>query len=476
MTVERAEAPLTPPARTPSPANGIPAQVAQLLAGEVVNKGLRFAATIVLARALTPADFGLLNVAIAISGIVLIVSSLGLPDLGARDVAVAPSEAGWLYGRILAARLSALAGLSGVCFLLAAVVWPDRAALLALAALMAAFMTSSGDWLARGLSRMAVFAAASATGGGVLIIICLLVVRREATPEVALAAFAAAEAGTALVIWLTVMRGAGVRVGFSGTGPLVRRARPLAFSAIIIYSYYANLDTLILAATRSAAEAGLYSAPYRMFLVLNLTGTFSAFAILPVLSRYAAAGEARASVLLKKALAWLAVYGFIVLAIAEVLARPGLGAVFGNNFEVAAPTLILLVASVGWYSVGFPAGYSLIALDRYRSFLLGAGVAGATNLGLNLILIPFLGMEGAGIATLVAFAAAALVWLRERGLLSEVRWTVVALCVVTAGASTAAAWPATRQLCALATLVVAVGFAVKASQMGRLQARVGSGS
>ena len=79
-------------------------------------------------------------------------------------------------------------------------------------------------------------------------------------------------------------------------------------------------------------------------------------------------------------------------------------------------TFILLCAAAAWYSVGYPAGYTLIAMDRNREFLAGALVAGVANITLNLALIPLAGIEGAGIATLGAFVLASLVWLRARRL------------------------------------------------------------
>src|SRR5256885_9658855 len=77
------------------PRRQIALHIGQLLSGELVNKVLRFAAFVVFARALSASDFGLVNVAIAISGTALVASSLGLPDLAARDAAIAPGRAGW---------------------------------------------------------------------------------------------------------------------------------------------------------------------------------------------------------------------------------------------------------------------------------------------------------------------------------------------------------------------------------------------
>jgi O-antigen/teichoic acid export membrane protein len=201
---------------------------------------------------------------------------------------------------------------------------------------------------------------------------------------------------------------------------MLRRARPLAFSALAVYNYYANLDTIIIAASHSNNEAGLYSGAYRLFLVLNLVGVFAAYAMLPMLARLAAAGaQAEADRLVRSMLAAFAGYGLLTLALVELGGAAVLGLLFGTHFRAASEAFVLLAAGVSWFVVGYPAGYSLIALGENARFLRGAATASILSVGLDLALIPPLGMSGAGLATMIAFAAATLVWLSERALLER---------------------------------------------------------
>lgn len=392
--------------------------IGQLLVGELFNKVLRFAAFVVLARSLSASDFGLVNVGIAISGTVLVASSVGLPDLGARDAAVAPGHAGWLAGRVAVARLIVVGGFSVIGITLASVVWPGHTSLLIMAALMAIFMAISSDWLARGLERMSVVAAASAAGGLTILVASFAVAELSRTATAALGAFALAEFVAALVLWTNLDLFANAELGVSGMRSMLRRAWPLALSSLAIYTYYANIDTIILAATHSNREAGLYSAPYRLFLVLNLVGVFAAYAMLPALARVTAPRtNAAADHLVLSALSPLAGYGLITLGLVEVGGEDALGALFGAPFRAASDAFILLAAGVAWYAVGYPAGYSLVARGENARFLWGAATASIVSIGLDFALIPTLGMSGAALATMTAFAAAALVWLWARGLL-----------------------------------------------------------
>jgi O-antigen/teichoic acid export membrane protein len=394
--------------------------VSQLLSGEAANKVLRFAALIVFAHTLSAKDFGIVNVMIAVSGIALVAGSLGLPDLGARGVAVAPERAGWLAGHVATTRVSVLTALGTIGALTALIFSPSLTPLLVMAALMAIFMAASGDWVARGLERMSLVAVANATGGLTVLVGSVAVAKVFGSATAALGAFALAELVVTMVLWIRLYPHARIELGFRGMGAMLFRARALALSSLAIYSYYANLDTIVLAASHSSREAGLYSAPYRLFLVLNLVGVFAAYAMLPTLARLAAASQdVEADRLLRSVLALLGIYGLVTLGLIELIGPFALGALFGASFRAAADSFVLLAAGVAWYAIGYPAGYSLIARGENARFLRGAATASVATIVLDLALIPPLGMKGAGLATLVGFAVGALVWLQARGLLGR---------------------------------------------------------
>ena len=424
--------------------------------GELAAKSLRLVAAILLARALPLDDFGLLNVAIALSGIAVTATTLGLPDVGARDAAVTPKSSAWLAGRIVAARCLATGTLIGLTLAAIAVVAPSRLGLALAGACMAIAMSASPEWLARGRERMRGLGLAWVLGAGTVAVGSAFVARASGDATAALWCFAAGELVVAIGAWVTVRDAFPPRLGLTGLGRLLRRSWPLALSTVVIYAYYANVDTVLLALLRSPAEAGVYSVAYRSFLILNIAGVFAAYALLPRLSRSATrspGGDPPRELI--AALALLLAYGGFVVGLASLFGEAALEFVFGDRFGVTAPTFILLCAAAAWYSVGYPAGYTLIALDRNREFLVGALVAGVANLALNLTLIPIAGIEGAGIATLGAFGLASLAWLRARQLpwREWVRLTT-GLIVITALAGVAAASPGARPAAGGACLLI----------------------
>jgi O-antigen/teichoic acid export membrane protein len=398
------------------PVRGARSNFLYLVSGEGANKLARFIAAVFFARALTPAEFGDLNVAIAVSGILLVAVNFGLSDLGARDVAIEPERAASIAGRVVGFRMASLvvAGLPILAIMV--LVWAHRPGLALLAYGMAAVMACSADWLARGLGVMSRVAIATGVGGIVVAGGAAALAVTGGTPTIAMGIFVLGELTTAILLWAFVSPMAKPKVRLVGARSLGRRALPVAVSSFVIYTYTANLDTIILAAARSSREAGLYSAAYRVTLALNAVGTLAAFALLPSMAREARAGIGATRAVRRivvRAMVPLAILGIAAVAVTAAAGAHILRILFGSEFEVVAPTFVLLSIGFAWYITTYPAGYALLALGRNAAFMRGALAAGVTGLSLDLILIPPLGIIGAGIASACAFLLAAAVWTAE---------------------------------------------------------------
>ncbi|MEI6662679.1 MAG: oligosaccharide flippase family protein [Actinomycetes bacterium] len=438
-----------------------------LLSGNLLNKGLRFVAAAVLARALTLDEFGVFNVGIAISGVLVVATSLGLPEIGTREVAVSPGQASDTAGRVVGGRLIAFLPVAIITCAIGSLAWPGHLEIFAAAMLMGLPMAAAADWLARGMEQMRVVGYSVAVGGAVTAIGSGALYFVGASATSALLVFGFAELVAASICWIAVRSSARPRIKLSGLSSMLRQSWPIALSSIAIYSYLANIDTIIMAGTRSTAEAGLYSGAYRLFLAFNMIPLFAAYAAFPIISRAAHEGRlAEARVTLSENRKDLLCFALVTIAIIELLGEQMLGLMFGAPFRAVAPTLVLLSAAVGWYSIGYPDGYSLVAEDRSRGFLAGAITASVLSLALDLLLIPSMGPPGAGLATTIAFLAAAAVWMLWRG--RPDRSTVIVILLVAAASAGAlliglASWSNT--LIGSVTLAIAlVGCVMRISQ------------
>lgn len=414
-----------PEPQDPSAAPGAHVQraaghVRRLLSFDVLNRIARFAAAVLLARSLSIDDFGALNVGIAAAGILVTITGLGLGEQAARDVAVRPEAAGELAGKVLGIRLAALGTIAAAGLAVVALVKPDYLDLAALTAVMALGTAISAEWALRGMELMRQLGITLAAGGAVVLVGAGVLALTGGTAAAALAIFAAGEVVASLLAWAFAgSRVRPLRVSVSGARELLRRSWPLGLATLALYGTYANVDTIILGAFRGAEDAGLYTAPYRVFLTLNLVAVFAAYSFLPSISRGAEAGDDSAYVGLRLGLSYMLGYGAIVLGVAELAGEELLGGIFGSDFREMAPTFVALCIGTVWFAVAYPAGYALIGAERNRRFLLGAGTAAVLTLALDFILIPPFGPIGAAAATSGALVVAGLVWLRGHEILDH---------------------------------------------------------
>jgi O-antigen/teichoic acid export membrane protein len=432
----------------------------------MANKAIRFLAAIIIARFLGASAFGIFNVGIAIAGVLVTASALGLPDVGARTVAARPAVAPFLVVPVLVGRLAALA-VGSIGFAVAiAFVWPHHTFFAAATIAMAAAMTVTLDWLARGLERMRVVALAS-TLSGLVACAAAIVVASRGSAELVLIAFAVGEATAAIVCWWGVASASRpLALDLSPIRSLVRSSWPIGLAAIVTYSYYANVDTVILASFRSAHEAGVYSAAYRIFLAFNVVSIFAAYASFPIVARLSESGvDAEANATISSILTRLLFYGALVVGLVECAGDLTLRLLFGEAFTGATKTFTLLAIAAAWYAVGYVGGYSLIATRRPRGYVAGSIAAGVLCIGLDLLFIPTFGMIGAAAATLVAFVVAAIIWLEQQKLPPRRNAILLSsLGAISGGAIMTLAVPETRLIIGVAT-VTAAGLSLLVTSM-----------
>lgn len=443
----------------------------RLLSGELANKAFRFLSAGILARALSPNDFGVFNIGVACAGVMFTVTSLGLSEVATRDLATDASQTSWLAGRVLAARTTAVALLAGLAVVITALLWRDRIGVVVAVAAMCIAMVTTGEWLARGLEQMRRVAVGTALGGLTSVVGAVIVLFVSGSAVLALALFAVAELVASLSFW-TAARHTRPRFGFSGLAPLLRRGAPLAVSALAIYSYYANVDTIIIGATRSATEAGYYSAAYRLFLACNIVAIFAAYSLFPITARARDSSPYALAMRIRPVSMTLVAYGGMVVGFSELLGPTVLRLAFGPSFASATEAFVLLCMSTCWYCTAYPYGYSLVAMGLSGRFSSGAIAAGLLSLVLDFALIPPLGMDGAALATLISIMLGACLWFREVILSGELRSLVATLIALTVTGAMAVLVPPWRPIVGAGTALVSAAAVVIALRHARQPSHV----
>jgi O-antigen/teichoic acid export membrane protein len=385
---------------------------------QVVGKGGTFVWTVVAARQLTPEEFGLFNLVLAVALLVSAGAEWGFDPMLVRRASQRPDRLEQHY----AEAVSWQSAIGVPVFITGAVVMslvrPDEAARWTVALLFLAVFLDLWSDTSRATSAAALDQTTTATA---------LVVQRLATmllavPVLLAGGGTAALAGAVLVAyavgWLAhqlALRRLGIRfrsrlVTKAGMRAFVRGTGIVGLNALILMALF-RLDALLLAEMQGERALGAYAAAYRLFETsLFLTFAVSS-AVYPVMSARAEHGsDVRGQ--LEEGLAVVAAVYLPFAAICLVDAEGVLDLLYGAVYaESSAAALRWLALAPMAFAIAYLASAAVTAMNRTRILLLGAASALLTNLTLNLLLIPRFSGTGAAFATVAAYTVEVVVML-----------------------------------------------------------------
>ena len=381
------------------------------LAGDkIVRMGVGLLVGVLIARALGPADFGLLSSITALLSLFIAVGALGLDSIAVREFVAHPDDADVVAGTVFALKLagSTAATLAGV--VVAASLRPDDprqwqvAAIIGLGQLFLAFDAIDYWFQSRLQSRYSVVA--RTTAFLTISLIRLVILWRGATIH-ALAWAMAAEnilaASALLVVFARTSPGrlARWRARAAVARSLLAKSWPLAFSGLVV-AIYMRLDQVMLAKMQSDAEVGVYSVAVRIAELWYFLPTAVAASTLPALlrSRDTAPGTYHAQV--QRLFRLMASAGYVVAIGVTLLARPVVQLLYGTAYRSAVPSLIVLAWAGVFVCLGVVRENWMLAEGHMKLSFATTAIGAVVNTVLNLVLIPRQGALGAAIATLVA--------------------------------------------------------------------------
>lgn len=393
---------------------------AWLASGEFVARAVGFATTLYLARTLDLAGYGQLEVGLAVFSYLQLIVDGGLETIAVRSVSRRPEARHTVASHLFAMRV-VVACVLGLAVWGGTAAWPGpdgvRPVLLRYALAMVP-LVASVNWAFQADRRMSVVAARNAATQVVYALLVVLLVHGPLDVLRVPSAFAVAVAvGVGLTLVAYAKQFGRVSFGIDATFArgLARQALPVAASSALRAVSY-NFDILIIGLLYPALGVGLYGAAYRL-LTLPLLGyaTLSA-SLFPTLVRLEPAARRR----------FMTVYGalvvissLVVAALMRIGAADVLRLAAGARFEPAAPVLALLAVSIPLTAGAGVLRQLLLATDRQQYDLLVVVLGAVSNAGLNLLLIPRLGLAGAAIATIsgeaVVLVAAVVVAFVTRG-------------------------------------------------------------
>ena len=167
---------------------------------------------------------------------------------------------------------------------------------------------------------------------------------------------------------------------------------------------YRSADIFLIIYYLDSGAVGIYGVAYAAARLLNLFSTAFNFLGAPVSSELESGGGIGEAVKVNRLmLRWLTIIS--IPALVPFLFFPGefISAIYGVRYADGAMALTILAVGFAIHNVLSAQGSILEALGRSRLIAFNSVVSAVTNVGINIVLIPQIGIEGAAIATVASY-------------------------------------------------------------------------
>lgn len=385
-----------------------------LVADKVVRMGVALVVSVWIARYLGPKDFGLLNYAIAFVAIFSVFASMGLQGIVIRDLVRRPDERKTLLASAFFLRLIGAALSIGLAAIVVVILRPDDHMAWALVIILAtALLPQAADVIDFLYQAEANVKPVVLIRNGVFLLFAgvkVAIILGQGTVITFAIAFSAEILLVAIVFLLYADR-SGLSFRFRDVTRaeclrLAKESWPLVFAGLSI-AVYMRIDQVMLGEMLGDTAVGIYSAAVRISEVWYFIPVSIMAAVGPTLTAlHQTSREAYESKLasVMGVLVWMAILFAIGLTFLSPRIISGL---YGMEYEAAAPILVIHGWAAVFVSLGIAGGYWLTNAGLLK-FSMYQSIAGAfINVSANMVLIPWLGIVGAAISTVLSQAISA---------------------------------------------------------------------
>lgn len=398
-----------------------------LASGEVAARVVAFIATAYLARRLGASAFGEVAFAAAVVAQFGIALAAGIGEIGSREVARDP-----LHVRRIAAA-GAVARLIGAVIAMVAVVAlafalplsPGMRNVTALSSLFLIPLALDTGWVYKGLGQTRKVGISLLLSEAATLFLLLAFVHHESHVLRVPAIQAIGDFAAAMFLAVPLLKG---RWKLPDRAAIVRLSRTSGMNTLSrsLRTIIVSFDVVLLGLMVSSVQVGLYSAAYRIVFFVMAIMFAAHVAFFPEMAR-AGSDVSQLSAVLSRALG-LSLAAIIPFVVGGVLIAPSLmSLIFGHAYAGGALALQLLLGSI--LIIGIHGTARNIFLVTHRTGL-EAGITAVgvvVNIGLNLLLIPRMGIAGAAVATIAGEAVILIltvVALARLGILPRLKLTI----------------------------------------------------
>lgn len=178
----------------------------------------------------------------------------------------------------------------------------------------------------------------------------------------------------------------------------------LMFSMILTQTIYVNSDMTLLGLFKGDYEVGLYSVSVKIYTIVNTLIASIAFVVMPKMSElFARKDYVEINKLVRYTLNCIVTLGFPCVVGINVVAKEIIELIAGEEYLGATMSLhILTIALTASFLGGILSNVIMIPSGREKVCLKVSLICAVINVGMNLILIPHLGLNAAAFTTALA--------------------------------------------------------------------------
>ncbi len=394
-----------------------------LFSSQIAGHAIRAVIVIYAARVLGAAGFGTASYALSLAGIFMVITDMGMGSILTKEMVQSPEKRERQFATALSLRsLFSVLSFSAIVAVGPFVTrMPEAAALLPLAALTLIFdsMRNLAIAFIHAKEKMEWEAGLMLFTNLATVAIGVGILAARATPAGMLYGYALGS-GAGLFAAFFALRG---HLGRTAANfdrkialDLLKQSLPLAFMGLLSGTML-NIDTIMIGWWKGAADVGLYAAAQKPVQIAYGFALVAGGSLLPALSRVAREDGARFASVLRQVMRPVIAISAATSLICILFAKDILVLLYGTEYAAAAGTFTVLALTIAVNTpiiVGFNA---IIAAGKQNIYLWSAPVEAASNIALNALLIPRMGIAGAALSTLMTqLAVNAYLWSRIRKL------------------------------------------------------------
>lgn len=376
---------------------------------KIASMVIAFLATAYIARSLGPRNYGELSYAISFVGLFSFLSSLGVEQILYRDTIQYPEKRNLYLGSAISIKIIASIATGLLCFGTALVVSPKDVSLFLIGLLSLTYVCSSFSLLSMEFQAEAKSKYPSLFSVAVVIILNLLkiVVIFYDKGVIYLAGIILLEPILYSCMYMYLRSKhygslRNLRFDKNIALQLLKDSYPLIFASAF-FMIYARIDQVMIKNMMSAEYVGLYDAAVRMSEISYFIPNIIVAALFPAVINAKKISEIVYFKRIKKLLITLLLVSTGIALLTTLLSTYLTLIIFGSKFLATVPILKIYV----WSNIGTALNMFiqqvLISENLTKNVSLTIFLGMITNVLLNILLIPRLGMSGAAIASLISY-------------------------------------------------------------------------